>query len=126
MWDTLSRADLEEARQQLRSRREQMLHRHAEELAALDNDEADVQTLNQLIGSFVEKFKLGSTLKPDPAATSSTETDDEQAGDQHTRPGVSLLITQAQKSKLRELGIADEEIRRMRPDEAHRILGLAS
>jgi hypothetical protein len=39
--------------------------------------------------------------------------------------GVSFLITQAQKSKLRELGIADEQIRDLKPDDAHLLLGLA-
>ena len=38
--------------------------------------------------------------------------------------GISFLITQEQKSGLRELGFGDEEIRQMRPDEAHRILGV--
>jgi hypothetical protein len=40
--------------------------------------------------------------------------------------GVSFLITQAQKSRLRELGIGDDQIRNMNPKEAHRILGIAS
>jgi hypothetical protein len=40
--------------------------------------------------------------------------------------GVPFLITQAQKSRLRELGIGDDQIRDMKPKEAHRILGIAS
>jgi hypothetical protein len=40
--------------------------------------------------------------------------------------GVSLLITQAQRSQLRELGFHEEQIRSMKPIEAHQILGIAS
>ncbi len=36
--------------------------------------------------------------------------------------GVSFMITQAQKAALRELGYTEEQIREMRPEEAHRIL----
>ena len=52
-----------------------------------------------------------------------------------TRPGaqaapaaaslaVSLMITRQQRSRLRELGFSDEDIRTMTPAEAHRHLGL--
>lgn len=37
---------------------------------------------------------------------------------------VSLMITTAQKARLRELGLADAEIAEMRPAEAHSRLGL--
>lgn len=39
--------------------------------------------------------------------------------------GVSLMITNAQKDSLRQLGISEEEIRDMTPSEAHRRLGLS-
>jgi hypothetical protein len=38
---------------------------------------------------------------------------------------VGFMITNAQKAKLREQGRTDEEIAKMRPDEAHKILGLS-
>lgn len=38
--------------------------------------------------------------------------------------GVSLMITQRQKADLRERGYSDGQIRDMRPEEAHRVLGL--
>jgi hypothetical protein len=50
--------------------------------------------------------------------------DSEQAGVAST--SISLIITQAQKAKLRECGFADEQIRNMLPAEAHKILGLDS
>lgn len=38
--------------------------------------------------------------------------------------GTSLLITQSQKIQLRALGLDDSEIRLLKPEEAHKILGL--
>ncbi len=38
--------------------------------------------------------------------------------------GVSLMITRQQKADLRELGYTDDQIRDMKPEEAHRVLGL--
>jgi hypothetical protein len=37
---------------------------------------------------------------------------------------VSLMITQQQKADLRERGYSDEQIRDMKPEEAHKVLGL--
>ena len=41
-----------------------------------------------------------------------------------SRASVSLLITQEQKAALRERGYTDEQIREMKPEDAHRELGL--
>lgn len=41
-----------------------------------------------------------------------------------TPEGVSFFITQAQKAQLREQGYSDAQIREMKPEEAHRILGV--
>jgi hypothetical protein len=40
------------------------------------------------------------------------------------KTGVSLMITRQQKADLRERGYTDEQIRDMKPEEAHRVLGL--
>jgi len=40
------------------------------------------------------------------------------------KAGVSLMITRLQKADLRALGYTDEQIRDMKPEEAHRVLGL--
>jgi len=40
------------------------------------------------------------------------------------KTGISFMITQQEKIRLRELGYSDEEIRDMKPEEAHRALGL--
>ena len=118
MWDMLSHAELEAARQQLKSDREEMLRRHTEELSALENDQSVIEKLDQLIDTFSKKFRPAAASPIEPTATGEKSMNGENSG-------VSFLITQAQKSKLRELGIADEQIRDMKPDDAHLLLGLA-
>ena len=40
--------------------------------------------------------------------------------------GMSFFITKAQKAELRRLGYSEEQIREMKPEDAHRALGLIS
>lgn len=40
--------------------------------------------------------------------------------------GVSFFVTQAQKVQLRERGYTEDQIRDMKPEEAHRELGLVN
>jgi hypothetical protein len=40
--------------------------------------------------------------------------------------GVSFIITKAQKAELHHRGYTEEQIREMKPEEAHRALGLIS
>jgi len=125
MWNMLSHADLEAAKQRLKSQREETLRRHAEELRALESDQAELEKLDQLIDAFVKKFTNPETSF-EPGASGDKDVDGAEFGEVQGGPGVSFFITQAQKSKLRDLGIVDEQIRDMKPEEAHRILGLAS
>ena len=120
MWDTISRADLETTKEQLRTRREEMIRRHAEELQAIEQDEAEIEAFDQLIGAMANRFKIGSSGRNESSAGEIGLEHDENT------EGVSFLITQAQKSRLRELGMDDDQIRGMNPKEAHRILGIAS
>ena len=124
MWDKVSRADLEEAKQRLNVRREETLRRHTEELRALDGECAEVDELERLIGVVFAKFEV-RTGSP-PASHDKNQVNQTDVGQPNSVTGVSFLITQAQKLQLRELGVRDEEIRNMKPAEAHRILGLAS
>jgi len=124
MWDKLSRADFKNARQQLNIRREETLRRHAEELQALDNDQAEVEELERLIGALFAKFHV--LAGPNPESDEAVHVNGADAEETNSVAGVSFLITQQQKLQLRQLGVRDEEIRNMKPDEAHRILGLAS
>ena len=125
MWQNLTRADIERAKQELKLRHEQMLARHAEEIRNADAERAEVETLAQMAADFAEKFKKAMTSPYEPAATGEKDGNGEDSGEVPVVPGVSFFITQAQKSKLREFGIADQQIRDMKPSDAHRILGLA-
>jgi hypothetical protein len=126
MWDALSHADLEEARQQIQDRRQEMLRRHVEELAALERDQLEIGTLDQLIGAFLNKFMDATAPAAESGTSEEKNVDEEDSNGVQVTAGISLLITQAQKRKLQELGIADERIRTMKPNEAHRLLGVAS
>ena|SRR5438552_14947899 len=118
MWDTISRAELEATKKQLRTRRQELIRRHAEELQAIEQD-AEIEAFDQLIGTIADKFKIGRSRRNElGGGETGLQTEDIE--------GVPFLITQAQKSRLRELGIGDDQIRDMKPKEAHRILGIAS
>lgn len=50
----------------------------------------------------------------------------ESAQAEQPMPGVSLMITQDQRTTLRERGYDDEQIREMKPEDAHRVLGIVN
>ena len=60
MWDRLTPGDIERGKAELGERRAEMLARHAKELAGLDTDRAQVETLEQAIIAFVRKFNRSS------------------------------------------------------------------
>ena len=60
MWSELTRADIERLKQELQARRSEILVRHAEELTALDVDEAELTVLEHAIDNLVRKFGIGS------------------------------------------------------------------
>ena len=121
MWNTLSHADLDAAKHRLKSQREETLRRHAEELRALESDQAELENLDQLIAAFVKKFKKAE-IAFGPAAATDKDVSSADLGEVQGGTGVSFFITQAQKSNLRDLGIADEQIRDMKPEEAGHII----
>ena len=43
-----------------------------------------------------------------------------------TETGISFIITKVQKAELRQRGYTEEQIREMKPEDAHRALGLIS
>src|SRR5438067_4776420 len=81
MWDKLSHADIEHARRQLERRQADMLTRHAKELSALVSDQAEIETLNQLIGAFAEKYKKAATPASELAVRPEEEPTDITAPD---------------------------------------------
>lgn len=56
MWDQLKPSDIERAKQDLVTRRAEMLARHAEELRGLEADQAQLDALEQAITAFLQKF----------------------------------------------------------------------
>ena len=59
MWTELTRADIERVKQQLQTRRSDMLARHAAELAALDVEETELTVLEEAIDALVRKLGIG-------------------------------------------------------------------
>ena len=66
MWDKVSAADLERVKRVLSSRRSELLARHAEELKALEAEEAEIDGIERAIASFTQKFKLSPTAEVVP------------------------------------------------------------
>ena len=63
MWDKVTSADIERVKRALASRRSELLARHAEELKALEAEQAEIDVFEKAIAVFTEKFKLTSTAE---------------------------------------------------------------
>ena len=61
MWNNITPADFEEAREELQLRCEETLRKHAEEISVLDAEQADVESLDRMVTEFAEKFKIAAT-----------------------------------------------------------------
>lgn len=68
MWEQLTPADIERAKAQAAELRRETLRKHAEELSALDTDEAELETLERLIAGFSKKY-MGNLDAALPNAT---------------------------------------------------------
>lgn len=66
MWDKLTPADLERAKRGLATRRSEILARHAEELKALETEQAEIDGIENAIAAFTQKFKLTKTAEVVP------------------------------------------------------------
>jgi hypothetical protein len=64
MWDTVTYADLQQAKQQLQLSRDEITRRHAEELQGLDGERDELEALERLVADFARRFKGA----PPPAA----------------------------------------------------------
>lgn len=81
VWENISRNDLDQAKQYLKECREKTLRRHAEELSIIDGEQAEIETLEQFIVAFIEKFqRLSSSEAPagEPIGRSETHNDGEE------------------------------------------------
>jgi hypothetical protein len=66
MWDLLKQTDIDQAKQDIKLRRAEILRRHAQETRSLDSDQVEVEILNHLIDIFTLKFKNPRPLSPKP------------------------------------------------------------
>ena len=61
---------------------------------------------------------------PDIRGHAQRSFDPSMEANKEVEAGMSFFITKAQKAELRRLGYTDEQIREMKPEDAHRALGL--
>ena len=82
MWEQLTPADIERAKQRLAAQRTETLSRHAEELKALDADQAEMETFERLVAAFANKH-----LSPPPTTASEEPTVAAEVGASATPEG---------------------------------------
>jgi hypothetical protein len=87
MWDSLTPADAEHAKNDLSLRRAAILHRHAEELKGLDNEAAEIETFVRVAEAFAQRFKNrptppSSETGGESAATSAPDAPADEAAPQ--------------------------------------------
>ena len=66
MWDLLTKTDIEQAKQEMKLRRAEILRRHAEEGQKLDGDRLELETLYRLVDTFVEKYAKPTVVSDAP------------------------------------------------------------
>src|SRR5205085_5324724 len=113
MWDRISCAELEATKEELRTRRREMIRRDAEELQAIDQDQSEIEACDQLIGAMANRFKIGRSGRNELGGG-------ETGSENENIEGGVFSYHAAQKSRLHELGIGDDQIRNMDPKKAHR------
>ena len=82
MWEQLTPADIERAKQRLTAQRTETLSRHVEELKALDADQAEMETFERLVAAFAKKH-----LSPQPTTTTEEPTAADEVGAPATPEG---------------------------------------
>ena len=101
------------------------------EIGARIKNEADVdkliqilQTIKPLLQSIYGRQPSVLTDPPDPSDTESRAQRAAMTPHEGPETGMSFFITKAQKAELRRRGYSEEQIREMKPEDAHRALGL--
>jgi hypothetical protein len=86
MWDLLKKADIDGANRELNLRRAETLRRQAEECESLEADLSALETLNELIDIFVQKYAKPPILSQAPASVPiSTQKIADKPSHQHQR-----------------------------------------
>jgi len=62
MWERISPADIEQAKEQLAARHVELLARHQNEIQGLDAEEAQIDQLAQLVEAFIVKFNTPAEM----------------------------------------------------------------
>jgi hypothetical protein len=106
MWEKITKADIQEARQRLDLRRAEMLSRHAEEIESMDAQLRDIESFERIVAAFFEEHMspenqasgLEALARDDPPQ--STPTNDALAP---VRPNALALELQIQQRVRRVL-----------------------
>ena len=106
------------------------------EIDAKIKNGADVDKLIQILQTIKPLLQSIYGLQPSVFADPSDPPDIGDRGQRSFEPsieankeagvGMSFFITKTQKGELRRLGYTEEQIREMKPEDAHRALGLSS
>jgi hypothetical protein len=101
------------------------------EIAARIKNERDADNLIQILQSIKPLLHQIYGRQPGALADPPDPPDAERVFEASITPdkvetGMSFFITKAQKAELRRLGYSEEQIREMKPEDAHRALGLIS
>jgi hypothetical protein len=103
------------------------------EIAARIKNEGDVENLIQILQTM--KPLLQNIYRRQPTVPDRADSPDigdhaqrvfegSMTAHKEAQTGISFIITQAQKDELRQRGYSDEQIRDMKPEDAHRALGV--
>jgi hypothetical protein len=87
-----------------------------------------LQTIKPLLRDIYGQQPSDLADPPDPPAVEDAQRTFQAAMTEHkgAEAGMSFIITKAQKAELRQRGYGEEQIREMKPEDAHRALGLIS
>jgi len=106
------------------------------EITARIKNESDAESLIQILRTIKpllqniygqEPTALGDPPDaPDPGNHVERVFEGSMTPHKETETGISFIITKAQKAELRQRGHTEEQIREMKPEDAHRALGLIS
>jgi hypothetical protein len=106
------------------------------EIAARIKSEGDAENLIQILQTIkplLQKiYGRQPSALPDPPDPPDIGNDAQRVfgasmtADKEAETGMSFFITKAQKAELQRLGYSEEQIREMKPEDAHRALGLIS
>jgi hypothetical protein len=97
------------------------------EIAARIKSERDAENLIQILQTIKPLLRniYGPNALVDPPDRTDPQISENSSMTEHeAETGMSFFITKAQKAELRRLGYSEEQIREMKPEDAHRALGL--